>query len=41
MATAIVGQLYHVERRRKLIEPDALLVIALVLVALAMVYYQG
>ncbi len=41
MATAIVGQLYHVERRRRLIEPDALLVIALVVVALVMVYYQG
>jgi cation:H+ antiporter len=40
-AVAIVGQLYHVERRRRLIEPDALLVILLVIVALAMVYRQG
>jgi cation:H+ antiporter len=38
---AIVGQLYHVERRRRLIEPDALLIIVLVAVALVMVYHQG
>jgi cation:H+ antiporter len=40
-ATAIIGQLYHVEQRRKVIEPDSLLIIALVVVAMVMVYRQG
>lgn len=37
-AVAVVGQLYHVERRRQLVEPDAILVIGLVIAALVMVY---
>jgi len=39
-AVAIVGQLYHVEKRKRLIEPDALLIIAMVLAALLMIYHQ-
>jgi cation:H+ antiporter len=35
---AVIGELYHVERRRRLIEPDAALMIILVLVALWTVY---
>lgn len=38
-AVAVLGQLYHAERRRKIIEPDAITVIALVLATMAMVYY--
>jgi cation:H+ antiporter len=37
-SVVIAGQLYHVERRRHFIEPDAALVIALVLASLAMIY---
>ncbi len=37
--TAIMGQLYHVEGRRKFIEPDAWLVIAIVVGGLILVYY--
>jgi cation:H+ antiporter len=37
-AVAIAGQLYHAEKRRRLIEPDALLIIGLVIIALATVY---
>lgn len=37
-AVAIIGQLYHVERRRKLLEPDALLMIVLILLALVSTY---
>jgi len=35
---AVVGELYHVEKRRRLIEPDAVMVAALVLLALASAY---
>jgi cation:H+ antiporter len=35
---AILGQLYHVERRRRFIEPDAILVILLVMLALFSLY---
>jgi cation:H+ antiporter len=38
---AIMGQLYHAERRIRFIEPDALLIIILVLGALGLVYYLG
>lgn len=37
--TAIVGQLYNVEGRRRFIDADAWLVIAIVVAGLAMVYY--
>lgn len=37
----IMGQLYHVERRKKLLEPDALLVILTIVGALALVYFAG
>jgi cation:H+ antiporter len=36
---AIMGQLYQVERRARLIEPDAWLVIVIVAAALALIYY--
>ncbi len=36
---AIMGQLYHVEKRRRFIEPDALMMILLILGALALVYW--
>jgi cation:H+ antiporter len=38
---AVMGQLYREERRIHLIEPDALLVIILVVAALAMIYFFG
>ena len=38
-SVAITGQLYHVERRVRLLEPDAVLIVVLVLGALAMIYY--
>lgn len=37
----VLGQLYQVERRRKLIEPDAWLVIAVVFGALWLIYQSG
>ncbi|HYC77115.1 MAG TPA: hypothetical protein VEI02_05745 [Planctomycetota bacterium] len=37
-ATAVIGQLYHVERRRRLVEPDAWMVLTLVAAALYTVY---
>lgn len=37
-SVAVVGQLYKVETRRALFEPDAILIIALVLGSLGMVY---
>lgn len=40
-SVAVIGELYHVERRRRLLEPDALMVIALVLLALASLYSVG
>jgi cation:H+ antiporter len=39
--TAIMGQLYNVEGRRRLIDPDAWLVIGIVLGGLALVYYSA
>jgi cation:H+ antiporter len=36
---AVMGQLYQAEKRTRLIEPDALLVIAIVIGALALVYF--
>lgn len=43
VATSVVlmGQLYHAEKRRPLVEPDAWLVIALILAALGLVYLNG
>ena len=38
-AVAVMGQLYHMERRRFLIEPDAALIVILVLGALTTVYW--
>jgi cation:H+ antiporter len=38
---AVMGQLYHVEKRIWLIEPDAMLVILVVVGALALVYFSG
>lgn len=38
---AIMGQLYHVERRARGLEPDALMVVAIVLGSLGLVYYLG
>lgn len=37
----VLGQLYHAERRRKIIEPDATLVILIVLGALWLIYRSG
>lgn len=37
----VLGQLYHAERRRKVIEPDATLVIAIVIGALWLIYRNG
>lgn len=37
----VLGQLYHAERRRRVIEPDATLVIATVLGALWLIYWNG
>jgi hypothetical protein len=36
---AVMGQLYRVEQRRALVEPDALMVIGLVVGALALIYF--
>ncbi len=38
---AIMGQLYRAEKRMHLIEPDAVLVVALVMVAQVMIYAYG
>jgi cation:H+ antiporter len=40
-SVVIIGQLYHVERRKRLLEPDALTVIAMILAALALIYYAA
>jgi len=37
-SVAVIGELYHVERRKRLLEPDAIMVIALVLLALLTIY---
>lgn len=37
----IIGQLYHVERRTRFLEPDAIAVIIIIIAALAMIYYTG
>lgn len=39
--TAILGQLYNVEGRRRFVDPDAWLVTAIVIGGLAIVYYAG
>jgi hypothetical protein len=38
-AIAVLGQLYKVEKRARFLEPDAALVIAVVLGSLALIYY--
>jgi hypothetical protein len=38
---SVVGQLYHSERRIRIIEPDAILVIMLIVAALGLVYANG
>lgn len=38
-AVAVMGQLYHMERRRVIVEPDALLIIVLVTGALSALYW--
>lgn len=38
ISVAIMGQLYHAEKRRRIVEPDAILVILLVCGALGLVY---
>jgi cation:H+ antiporter len=40
-AIAVMGQLYHVERRISFLEPDALLIIVLVAAAFGLIYYLG
>lgn len=40
-AVAVIGELYHVEKRRRLLEPDAVMVIVLVLLAVLTVYRMG
>lgn len=37
--TVVLGQLYQMESRKRLIEPDALLVIGIILSALGLIYY--
>jgi cation:H+ antiporter len=39
IAIAVMGQLYHAERRISFLEPDALLIIILVFAAFALIYY--
>lgn len=39
-SVAVIGELYHVEKRRRALEPDALMVIVLVIAALGSVYLQ-
>lgn len=40
-SVVIIGQLYHVERRTRFLEPDAIAVIIIIIAALAMIYYTG
>lgn len=40
-AVVLMGQLYHVESRRRLLEPDAVMVILVVAAALAVIYCAG
>ncbi len=40
-AVAVLGQLYHIEARKRFVEPDALLVIGLVVAALVVLYWLG
>lgn len=40
-SVAVMGQLYHAEKRIRFVEPDAALVIALVLASLTMIYFLG
>jgi cation:H+ antiporter len=37
-SVAVIGELYHVERRKRLLEPDAVMIIVLVLLALLTIY---
>jgi cation:H+ antiporter len=40
-SVAVMGQLYHEEKRKKIIEPDALAIIAVVIGALYVLYWVG
>jgi cation:H+ antiporter len=40
-SVVIIGQLYHVERRTRFLEPDAIAVMIIIIAALAMIYYTG
>jgi cation:H+ antiporter len=40
-SVVVIGQLYHIERRTRFLEPDALTVILIIIAALAMIYYTG
>jgi cation:H+ antiporter len=40
-AVAVIGVLYHVEHRRRLLEPDAVMMIGLIIAALWSVYSMG
>jgi hypothetical protein len=41
IAITVMGQLYHTEQRIDFLEPDALLIIALVIAAFGLIYYLG
>ena len=41
IAITVMGQLYHAEQRISFIEPDAMLIILLVLAAFGLIYYLG
>jgi hypothetical protein len=38
-AVVIMGQLYNVENRTRLVEPDAMIVIGIIVSGLAIIYY--
>jgi cation:H+ antiporter len=40
-SVAVMGQLYQVEKRTRFLEPDAVMMIGLILAALGLVYYLG
>ena len=40
-SVVLIGQLYHVERRTRIVEPDAIMVIILIMSALAIIYYTA
>lgn len=40
-SVVIIGQLYHLERRTRILEPDAMMVILIIIGALALVYFTA